>query len=146
MTSLPQFSGTASALRQTATSQGVQRTNGRTKLPQPASFPQPSTPVFPQGRVTHSLLQLDLLPKANAAPFQALYAKPAPPTHHGRPGCWFQIFCSFNQKQFGGLYSRAVADLILAEFQGHPWQIEPREFEAADERAVNAANLQGGAA
>jgi hypothetical protein len=144
--SLPQKSIAASALRQTATSQGVQRTDGRTKLPQPASFPQPSTPVFPQGKVAHSLLQLDLLSETKAAPKQALYAKPADQRHHGRPGYWFQFFCSFNQKQFGGLYSRTEANFILAEFQGHPWQIEPREFGVAAERAINVTNLQRGAA
>jgi hypothetical protein len=119
MTSLPQFFGTASALGQTATSQGVQRTDGRTKLPQPASFPQPSTPVFPQGRVAHSLLQLDLLSETKAAPKQALYAKPADQRHHGRPGYWFQIFCNFNQKQFGGLQPALLFRQFLVMKRSH---------------------------
>jgi hypothetical protein len=80
--------------------------------------------------------QLSLLSSRAKAQRTALYAKPAEVSHHGRSSYFFQIYCSFNHRQFGGLYSKTEADLILAEFQGHPWQIEPRLFGAAAERAI----------
>jgi hypothetical protein len=143
MPSLPQFSGTASAIRQTATSQGIQRTDRRTKLLQPASFPQPSTPVFPQGRVARSLLQLDLLP--DTLPLEAIYATPSA-CKQPNGGNWWNLRCGHNQKMFGGLYSAGERDQILRHFKGRREKIEPREFGIVAERIIAATNLQRRAA
>jgi hypothetical protein len=117
MTSLPQFFGTASALRQTATNQGIQRTDRRN--------------------------QLDLLP--DTLPLEAIYATPSACKQPGG-GIWWNLRCGHNQKMFGGLYSTAEREQILRHFKGRRKRIEPREFGAVAERVINATNLQRRAA
>jgi len=71
----------------------------------------------------------------------ALYGKPCDASHHGRSGYYFQLFCSFNNRQFGGLYSRTEGNWILEHFKDYRGQISPREFGAAAERAIFAGRV-----
>ena len=74
---------------------------------------------------------------------QALYLKPQGTSHHGREGYYFQLYCGFNQKQFGGLYSLAESEKILDHFKEQRGQISAREFGLVAERVIAASVGRG---
>ena len=64
---------------------------------------------------------------------QPLLFKPKDSGHHGRPGYYFNAYCGYSGKQYGGLYSLAECDRINQIF-------EPIYGEFAIERFGLACN------
>ena len=68
---------------------------------------------------------------ALSADSQALIIKPKDRSHHGRDGYFFQAWCGYTGRFYGGLYSRAELDRILEIFEPIPGEYAGDRFGAA---------------
>lgn len=92
---------------------------------------------------TRHLSLFDWYSSAQNQPRLALCVKLAKRSHHGRNGDFYQIFCNFNHRQFGGLYSKLESERILDDFKHYTGPVSPAEFGRVAERVIAATHKRG---